>query len=95
MNYNLEVLNSLLNARRNYSLTIKDSSGTVLGTFNNSEDGTITIPKAEEMKALTIKNEDGDILAVYDGSEDKTVTLITPQEQEFATNDDIDNFLGA
>ena len=75
MNANMEALDTVLEHK---TLTIKDSEGTTLVEFDNTEDKELTLPEATvevDIKKLTIKDSEGATLVEFDGSTDKELTL--------------------
>lgn len=81
MNANMETLDAVLERK---TLTIKDSEGTTLVEFNNTEDKELTLPEATaevDIKKLTIKDSAGTTLVEYNGSTDKVLTLPEAQTQ--------------
>lgn len=83
MNANMEALDTVLEHK---TLTIKDSEGTTLVEFDNTEDKELTLPESTvevDIKKLTIKDSVGTTLVEYNGSADKVLTL--PEAQALQT----------
>lgn len=79
MNANMEALDTVLEHK---TLTIKDSEGTTLVEFDNTEDKELTLPEVEipeipevDIKTLVVKDSAGTTLVEYNGSTDKVLTL--------------------